>query len=261
MVTSDTIAVPQSPEEAYQVYRDAASAVFLAGAQGLKYKKDHYGLIVDLSKAGLRYIRDAGDEVAIGAMTTLDDLEKSPVVQAIAGGAICRCIRDIKNSDEKKATIGGVVAVKAPFSVVLPVLMSLRVDVVLEGKGRMNLADYIPCPPMREMVSQVVIAKEEVYTAFAAYRKLPTDEPYLTGAVAALDDEWRVVVGGRPGVAQALAIGRVCKHGQRGADGKGNGRTGECGSSGQRGIGLCQLRYLLRAGTAEPDRRHGPQAD
>ena len=64
MVTSDTIAVPQSPEEAYQVYRDAASAVFLAGAQGLKYKKDHYGLIVDLSKAGLRYIRDAGDEVA-----------------------------------------------------------------------------------------------------------------------------------------------------------------------------------------------------
>ena len=90
MVTSDTIAVPQSPEEAYQVYRDAASAVFLAGAQGLKYKKDHYGLIVDLSKAGLRYIRDAGDEVAIGAMTTLADLEKSPVVQAIAGGAICR---------------------------------------------------------------------------------------------------------------------------------------------------------------------------
>ena len=201
MVTSDTIAVPQSPEEAYQVYRDAASAVFLAGAQGLKYKKDHYGLSVVLSKAGLRYIRDAGDEVAIGAMTTLADLEKSPVVQAIAGGAICRCIRDIKNSDEKKATIGGVVAVKAPFSVVLPVLLSLRVDVVLEGKGRMNLADYIPCPPMREMVSQVVIAKEEVYTAFAAYRKLPTDEPYLTGAVAALDDEWRVVVGGRPGVA------------------------------------------------------------
>ena len=40
-----------------------------------------------------------------------------------------------------------------------------------------------------------------MYTAFAAYRKLPTDEPYLTGAVAALDDEWRVVVGGRPGVA------------------------------------------------------------
>ena len=159
MVTSDTIAVPQSPEEAYQVYRDAASAVFLAGAQGLKYKKDHYGLIVDLSKAGLRYIRDAGDEVAIGAMTTLADLEKSPVVQAIAGGAICRCIRDIKNSDEKKATIGGVVAVKAPFSVVLPVLLSLRVDVVLEGKGRMNLADYIPCPPMREMVSRFFAAR------------------------------------------------------------------------------------------------------
>ena len=65
MVTSDTIAVPQSPEEAYQVYRDAASAVFLAGAQGLKYKKDHYGLIVDLSKAGLRTLGPFKETIAM----------------------------------------------------------------------------------------------------------------------------------------------------------------------------------------------------
>lgn len=201
MITSDEVATPQSPEQAYQLYRNADSAVFSAGAQGLKYKKGHYDLIVDLSKTGLNYIRDAGDEIAIGAMTTLAEMEKSPVVQQIAGGAIVRCLQEMPNGDEKKVTIGGLVASKAPFSVLLSILMSLRVDVGLQGKGRMNLSDYIPCPPMREMVSQIVIVKEEGYTAFAAYRHQPSDEPYLTGAVAALDEEWRIVVGGRPGVA------------------------------------------------------------
>lgn len=201
MVTSDAVVKPQSPEQAYQLYRNAGSAVFLAGSQGLKYKKDHYGLIVDLSQAGLNYIRDLGDEIAIGATTTLAELEASPVVRNIAGGAVERCIRAMPCAEEKKATIGGLVAAKAPFSVLLPILMSLRVDVGLQGKGRMNLSDYIPCPPMKEMIAQIVIAKESVYTAFAAYRKLPTDEPYLTGAVSALDEEWRIVVGGRPGAA------------------------------------------------------------
>ena len=203
MVTGDVVATPENPAQAYQAYRNAESAVFLAGAQGLKYKKEHYGLIVDLSNAGLDYIRDLGDEVLVGAMTTLAELEASPVVAALAGGAICRCLGGVQDAEcKQKGTVGGLIAVKPPFSVLLPMLLSLNVDVFLQDKGRMDLKDYLSCPPMGEMVTNIAIAKDTAYTAYMAYRKLPTDEPYLTGAVtAAGENQWRIVVGGRPGIA------------------------------------------------------------
>lgn len=73
VITSTTTLVPDNPAAAYAVYRQAASAVFLAGTQGLKYKKDHYDLAVDLSKAGLTYIDERADEIVIGAMTPVAD--------------------------------------------------------------------------------------------------------------------------------------------------------------------------------------------
>ena len=87
LITSTTTLVPDSPAAAYDAYRQAASAVFLAGAQGLKYRKEHYELVVDLSKAGLSYIEDEGDEIVIGAMTPLWQLKISSVIQKLAGGA------------------------------------------------------------------------------------------------------------------------------------------------------------------------------
>lgn len=206
MITSETTVVPESPAEAYAVYHDAGSAVFLAGSQGLQHKHDHYDVAVDLSRIGLNQIEDRGDEIAVGAMVTMADLEQSPLVRDIAGGAICRCLGEVKDRTwKRKSTIGGLVAAKPPFSELLPVLLSLTVDVALQDKGRMNLNDYLSCPPMGEMISHIVIAREVVYTAYAAYRMVPTDEPYLTGAVSLYgDDTWRIVVGGRPGVA-ALA--------------------------------------------------------
>ena len=66
MITSTTTLVPDNPATAYAAYRQAASAVFLAGTQGLKYKKDHYDLAVDLSKAGMQYIEEREDDIVIG---------------------------------------------------------------------------------------------------------------------------------------------------------------------------------------------------
>ena len=63
----------------------------------------------------------------------------------------------------------------------------------------MSLDDYLHCPPMGELVTGISIAKEAVYTAYKAYRKLPADEPYLVGAVTMREDSWCIVVGGRPG--------------------------------------------------------------
>ncbi|MCH4178959.1 MAG: FAD binding domain-containing protein [Megasphaera sp.] len=200
MITSNVTVCPDTAAEAYRIYSNAASAVFIAGGQRLKYSKKHYDTAVDLSQTGLKQITETADEIVVGSMATLARLQVSPMIKALAGGAVSTCISTIADKNVRThSTIGAVLAVKEPFSVLLPILLSLQVDVVLEGKGRMNLRDYLGCPPMGEMVTQIRIAKERVYTAFAAYRVLPADEPYLTGAVAMLPDSWRIVIGGRPG--------------------------------------------------------------
>lgn len=162
MITSTTTLVPDSPAAAYDAYRQAASAVFLAGTQGLKYRKEHYELAVDLSKAGLSYIEEEGDEIDIGAMTPLWQIKISPVIQKLAGGAVSRAISDIADKDiQRYGTLGGVISGKGAFSVLLPILLSLHVDVLLQDKGRMSLEDYLQCPPMGELVTGISIAEKK----------------------------------------------------------------------------------------------------
>ena len=202
MVSSDSVIAPHTPAEAYSAYRTVASSVLVAGAQELKRKGAHYKLAIELNHAGLSYIRDRGEEIAVGAMTTMAEIEKSPLLKELAGDAICASLRDVPDRELKQhATLGGLIASKQPFSVLLPVLLSLTVDVVLEDKGRMELRDYLSCPPMGELITEIVIAREFVYTAYMAYRSEAGQQPYLTGAVTMGEHQWRIVVGGRPGVA------------------------------------------------------------
>ena len=199
MVSSDSVIAPHTSAEAYSAYRTVASSVLVAGAQELKRKDTHYKLAIELDHAGLSYIRE---EIAVGAMTTMAEIEKSPLLKGLAGGAICASLREVPDRELKqRATLGGLIASKQPFSMLLPILLSLTVDVVLEDKGRMELRDYLSCPPMGELITEIVIAREFVYTAYMAYRSETGQQPYLTGAVTMGEDQWRIVVGGRPGAA------------------------------------------------------------
>lgn len=246
MITSTTTLVPDSPAAAYDAYRQAASAVFLAGTQGLKYRKEHYELAVDLSKAGLSYIEEEGDEIDIGAMTPLWQIKISPVIQKLAGGAVSRAISDIADKDiQRYGTLGGVISGKGAFSV------------LLQDKGRMSLEDYLQCPPMGELVTGISIAREEVYTAYKAYRRLPSDEPYLVGAASLRDDSWRIVVGGRPGAA-AIARSASDELTEKGMAVKENvahlaseeldfGNFGTCSEAERRSLTIEMVRSLIKA--------------
>ena len=116
MITSTAIITPKSAAEAYAAYKDAASAVFLAGRQGVKHQKDHYDVAVDLSQTGLNRIEDCGDEIVVGAMVTMADLAASPLMQELAGGAVCRYLKDIPACEEKRrSTLGCGVVHSSPY--------------------------------------------------------------------------------------------------------------------------------------------------
>ena len=202
MYSSDFEVSPKTPAEVYSAYTSVGSSVLVGGGWGLGRSDGHYDLAIKLDNVNLDYIYETDDEIIIGAMTTLETMETSPILQTFAGGVIASAIHEITDKELKKAaTMGGVLACKDSFSVLLPILLSLHVDVQLYEKGRMGLKDYLPCPPMEELILQISIAKELLMTTYQALRKTPDAAPYLVGAVTMWEDSWRIVVGGRPGMA------------------------------------------------------------
>lgn len=202
MFSSEYTVAPKTLDEAFSAYHSVTSSILVAGGRGLSHQNEHYDLAIDLSNTGLNYIRDNGDEIIIGAMTPLAAIGKYPFFQSLGGGIISNYIKEMPETEWRQyGTIGGVLASKGPFSVLLPILLCLTADVELHDKGRMSMEDYLYCPPMKEVITQLSIAKERTFVSYAALRVAPTDEPYLTGAVALRDDTWRIVVGGRPGLA------------------------------------------------------------
>ena len=136
-------------------------------------------------------------------MTTMREIETSSLLKELAGGVIVECLKEFGDTGLKsKATIGGLIALKKPASLLIPILLALTTDVLLEGKGRMDLNDYLYCPPMGEMIKEVIIQKELVYTTYQVCQSKQGETIHLVGAVSMWDDHWRIVMGGRPGLAQ-----------------------------------------------------------
>lgn len=202
MLTYTNLVCPSTVEEAYEEFYKVKAATLLGGCCWLRLRKSPIGKAVDLSGLGLRYIRETEEEILIGAMATLRDIETSPILQGFAGGAVSKAVQYILGIQFREcATIGGSVASKFGFSDILPTLLALSAEVEVYGKGRVCMKDYLACPREHELIVQIVIRKRPIRIAHEALRKSISDFPYLTGAVSWDDGKWLLVVGARPGVA------------------------------------------------------------
>ncbi len=94
--------------------------------------------LIDLSHAGLSYIRRRERVCLIGATTKLAELEESTVIRALAGGLLARAAATCGSVQIRNmATIGGNLAHGSPAADLATALLVLDADVVvLEGKGR-----------------------------------------------------------------------------------------------------------------------------
>lgn len=204
MLTYTTLLQPETVAEAYEDYSSRNSSILLGGGCWLRLSRRPLSTVIDLSGLELRYIREWDDEIIIGGMTTLRDIELSPMLQAFAGGVLVEGVRTILGPQFRAcATIGGSVAAKFGFSDILPILLTLNTDVELYEAGRISLADYLACPRMRELVVNIIIEKENILVARRALRNSAGDFPYLTGAVSLTDKNvWKIAVGARPMVAK-----------------------------------------------------------
>jgi carbon-monoxide dehydrogenase medium subunit len=93
-------------------------------------------VLVDVGRLDdLRYVRDAGDHLAIGALSRHRDLETDALLAAECGVVRAVAAEVGDNQVRHRGTIGGSVAHGDPASDLPAVLLALDADFVLQGPG------------------------------------------------------------------------------------------------------------------------------
>jgi carbon-monoxide dehydrogenase medium subunit len=158
---------PSSVDEAIGLLQQHGdNAKVLAGGHSLlplmKLRLAAPGILVDLGKIGeLRYIRDGGDHLAIGPMTTHYMLESSELVRAhmplLSQAAGLVGDMQVRN----RGTIGGSLAHADPASDLPSVVTALRAQIVARGP---NGERVIPADDFFQDTWTSAIEPEEVVT-------------------------------------------------------------------------------------------------
>ena len=108
---------------------------------------DSVRFLIDITHAGLSYIRRRGTACVIGATTTMAELEASDVIQALAGGLLSRAARTCGSALIRNlATLGGNMANGSPAADMATPLLVLDAAVVMvdsKGRRKLPLAEYL----------------------------------------------------------------------------------------------------------------------
>src|SRR5450631_1035428 len=103
--------------------------------------------LIDITHAGLSYIRHRGTACVIGATTTMAELETSDIIQALAGGLLSRAARTCGSALIRNlATLGGNMANGSPAADLATPLLVLDASVVLmdsRGRRKLPVAEYL----------------------------------------------------------------------------------------------------------------------
>jgi len=130
----------ESADHAVQVLSDEPEAKILAGGHSLlplmRVRLARPSLLVDISRIqDLKYVRDDGGQVAIGALTRHHDVANSEVLQELCP-IVSYAAGEIGDPQVRHVgTIGGSVAHADPASDLPSVLLALDAEMVVRGPG------------------------------------------------------------------------------------------------------------------------------
>ena len=103
---------------------------------------DSVRFLIDITHAGLSYIRRRGAASVIGATTTMADLEESEMARTLAGGLLSRAARTCGSVPIRNlATLGGNMANGSPAAdMATPLLVLDAAVVMVDARGRQQIA-------------------------------------------------------------------------------------------------------------------------
>ena len=195
---------PQSLEEAWELNQKKRNRV-VGGMMWLKMGTHSFGTAIDLCDLGLDAIEETEGELRIAAMATLRQMEKHPGLDVYSCGAVKAALRDIVGVQFRNgATLGGSLWRRMGFSDVVAIFLAMDSSVELFKGGVVPLEEFVCMPYDNDILVRLIVKKRPGAFAYQAVRKQRTDLPTLNCMAAKLGDEYRVVVGARPGRAVLL---------------------------------------------------------
>lgn len=181
---------PTSLQEAIRLLQEPGT-VALAGGSGLQASASRdVQAVVDLSGLNLSYVREDHGAIAIGATTTLAELDASPILRAIASGTVAQAAhRSASSILRNQATLGGTIVVD-PDGILAVALLALdaRVSIVRKDTRTIAFADFLT---MREhllnmaLLTEVTLPMANPRASLQTVARTPSDRPIVSAAAAA----------------------------------------------------------------------------
>ena len=141
--TVETFYRPGSVREAVRLLQNGKNrARVVAGGTDLVVEGDRsIRCLIDITHAGLSYIRRKGKACVIGATTTMATIEHSTAIGALAGGVLARAAATCGSVQIRNmATLGGNLAHGSPAADTATPLLALDAEVVLaDARGRRKI--------------------------------------------------------------------------------------------------------------------------
>lgn len=194
-----TVAQPDTLAAAYKVLKEKRSNAVLGGCAYLRMGSQVINTGVDLSKLGLKYIKEQDNCIEIGAMTSFREVETNQALTKYAGGVLSKAVAGVVGVQFRNVvTVGASVFMRYGFSDLLTALLALDAEVELVQGGRLTLAAFLDMPRSKDILTKIIIHKTKGQAAYQALRNSAGDYPLVTVAVSQLDGEWKIAVGARP---------------------------------------------------------------
>jgi aerobic carbon-monoxide dehydrogenase medium subunit len=173
--------VAESAEHAVELLGSRDDAKLLAGGHSLipllRLRFARPALLVDIGRVDeLRYVRDAGEQLAIGALTRHHDLQHDPLVQEHT--PIVSYTAGLIGDPQvrHRGTIGGSVAHGDPASDLPTVLTALDADLVVRGPGGERT---VPAAEFFRGVFETALGPQDVLTEIRIPKLGPAGWSYV----------------------------------------------------------------------------------
>lgn len=195
----------ESLEQAYEL-NQKKSACVIGGMLWLKMMNKNVQTAIDLSNLGLDQIEETDEEISIGAMVTLRELEQHEGLCRLGGGAVKESVRNIVGVQFRNlATVGGSIFGRFGFSDVLTCFLAFDSYVELYHAGLIPMEEFSKKSWGNDLLVRVIIKKKPASCVYLSHRNTKTDFPVLTCAVS-VGEEGSVVLGARPGRAVKISL-------------------------------------------------------
>jgi CO/xanthine dehydrogenase FAD-binding subunit len=196
-----------SLEDAWKLLQKSRHNRLLGGCTFLRRTRLVIQTGIDLIDLGLDYIRETGEDVRIGAYTSLRDMETSGILKREFNGAFTRLLEHFIGVQLRShITIGAHVYSRFGFSDIIPALMALNARVHLYHRGEMPLRDFMSKPGKdirADILTEIILPKEKRLLSFRMMRTSFNDYSLLCLAVSRRNGdsrgEWIISAGARPG--------------------------------------------------------------